>query len=167
MIVGGGSIGLSTAYNLAQAFSNSSQQVKISVIDSFVRPFAATSSTCTGCFHYGFPEKETQPLLPLGKYSFDLWAAQAENEEFRKATEYRAQSSFGVNPGSGQGIDLLPSWIQTESTWDVDQKVLGSHTATVYVCPINFLTTKSDNGNSIETQQVSANGSLLNALTWV
>jgi len=135
VVVGGGSIGLSTTYDLAKWVSDSSLQAKIIVIESFDNPFAATSATCTGCFHYGFPENETQPLLPLGKYSFDMWAAQAENEEFRKATGYRAYSSFGINQGSGRGIVALPNWMHIEPTWDVDEHILGIHNATVFVFP--------------------------------
>ncbi|KAL8835396.1 MAG: hypothetical protein Q9170_003324 [Blastenia crenularia] len=131
VIVGAGSIGLSTAYNLAKSSSAASSSVKIIVIDPFDRPFAASSSQCTGCFHYGFPEKETQPLLPLGKYSFDLWAAHAGNEDFQKPTGYRPHSFFGVNQGSGNGIEALPDWIQSEQTWDVDEDVLGTRNATV------------------------------------
>ncbi|KPM41810.1 hypothetical protein AK830_g4756 [Neonectria ditissima] len=98
IIVGGGCIGLSTAYNLAQS-SSSSPKTRIIVIEAFDKPFAAASSTCTGCFHYSFPEPQSTPLLPLGKFSFDLWAAEAEKPDFRTATGYRAQSSFGIDPG--------------------------------------------------------------------
>ena len=133
VIVGGGSIGLSTAYHLARSSSNASPHMKIIVIDPFEETFAASSSHCTGCLHYGFTEKEAEPLLPLGLYSFDLWAAQAQSEEFRKTTGYRAHSSFGVKSGSGHGIGSLPDWIQTEPTWDVDEDVLGRRNATVYV----------------------------------
>lgn len=133
VIVGGGSIGLCTAYNLAQSFSNAPIQMRIVVVDPFEKPFAASSSNCTGCFHYGFPERETQPLLPLGKYSFDLWAAQAESEEFRNTTGYRTHSFFGVKSVSGHGIETLPDWIRAEPTWDVDENLLGRRNATVYV----------------------------------
>ena len=100
---------------------------------TYHKTFAASSSNCTGCFHYGFPEKESQPLLPLGKYSFDLWAAQAESEEFKKTTGYRAQSSYGVKLGTGHGIGALPDWIQKNPSWDIDEGILGTRTATVYV----------------------------------
>lgn len=131
VIVGGGSIGLCTAYNLAKSSSNASPKARIVVIEAFDKPFRAASSTCTGCFHYGFPESESQPLLPLGKYSFDLWAAEAEDSDFREATGYRAQSSFGINNGGGQGLDKLPDWVQKQPSWLVDTNVLGSRTATV------------------------------------
>lgn len=135
MIVGGGSIGLSTAYNLARSFSISSTEVRIIVIEFSDNLFAAAFSQCTGCFHYGFPETESQPLLPLGKYSFDLWEAHAENEDFKRKTGYRAHSVLGVNSGVGRGTEALPDWIQMRPTWDVDQEVLGSRNATVYVFP--------------------------------
>lgn len=129
VIVGGGCIGLSIAYNLAKRSSGSNSKIK--VIDAFDKPFTAASSACTGCFHYGFPEPQYHPLLPLGKYSFDLWAAEAEKAGFKAATGYRAQSSFGINPGSGQRLDQLPDWVQKDPSWDVDTNVLGTHTATV------------------------------------
>lgn len=53
--------------NLAGFSSNASLQVRIIVIDPFDKLSAASSSQCKGCFHQGFLEKETQPLLPLGK----------------------------------------------------------------------------------------------------
>ncbi|KAH7310595.1 hypothetical protein B0I35DRAFT_481900 [Stachybotrys elegans] len=102
-IVGGGCIGLSTAYNLAKRTVG-----KIKVIEAFDKTFAAASSSCTGCFHYGFPEPQTQPLIPLGKYSFDMWAAEAQEDDFVSATGYRAQSSFGADPGTGQRLNRLP-----------------------------------------------------------
>ena len=138
VIVGGGSIGLCTAYNLAKSLSPgsaSSQSSRIIVIDPFDVPFAASSSQCTGCIHYGFPEKESRSLFPLGKYSFDLWAAEAENEDegedFKRETGYRAHSCFGVNPGSGHGIEALPDWFQKNPTWDIDENVLGHRNAMV------------------------------------
>lgn len=127
-------MGLSTAYNLAKlssSSSSSSPNAQIIIIEAFDKPFTASSSTCTGCFHYSFPEPQVAPLLPLGKYSFDLWAAEADKADFRATTGYRAQSSFGIDPGSGQGLEKLPDWVHTEPSWDVDANVLGTCTATV------------------------------------
>lgn len=135
VILGDGSIGLSTAYNLAESFSMTSTKVRIIVVEFSEKPFAAASSQCTGCFHYGFPETESKPLLPLGKYSFHLWEAQAESEDFKRTTGYRAHSFFGVNSGVGHGTEALPDWIQVKPTWDIDQEVLGYRNATVYIFP--------------------------------
>ncbi|ROW11803.1 hypothetical protein VPNG_05035 [Cytospora leucostoma] len=131
VIVGGGVIGLSTAYNLAKLNSESSRVVKIKVVEAVDDLFTAASSRCTGCFHYGFPEPESRQLLPLGKFSFDLWEIEALKADFRAATGYRAQSCFGVGPGNGHGLDKLPDWMQKEPSWDVDTNVLGSYTAMV------------------------------------
>lgn len=130
VIVGAGVIGLSAAYNLAK---NASQDhLKIDVIDASTEIFAAASSCCTGCFHYGFPESETQPLKPLGKYSFDLWESIAkEDRAFRIATGYRQHSCFGIDRGEGRGLDRLPDWVTKDPTWDVDPEVLGVRNATV------------------------------------
>lgn len=161
-----GSIGLSTAFILAQSFFNASVKARIIVIDIFDKPFAAASSQCTGCFHYAFPEKESQPLVPLGKYSFDLWAAQAESEDFKKRTGFRAHSCFGVNPGIGKGIEALPDWIQSKSTWDIDQDVLGPRNATVYVLPRSHRILRSHLDHPTAIQQVLASGSQLSASSW-
>ncbi|KAI1870442.1 uncharacterized protein JN550_005370 [Neoarthrinium moseri] len=131
VIVGGGSIGLCTAYNLAKRSSDSSPQIRITVIEVGTEPFNAASSSCTGCFHYGFTEPQLHSLLPLGRYSFDLWEDEAKNVKFREDTGYRAQSSFGLNSGSGQGLDKLPDWVRKEMSWDVNSSVLGDRTATV------------------------------------
>lgn len=167
VIVGGGSIGLCNAYNLAKSFSTaSSEQVRIIVIDIFEKPFAASSSQCTGCIHYGFPEKESEPLLPLGKYSFDLWAAEAESEEFRNTTGYRAHSFFGVRSGSGNGIGLLPDWIQRQPDWDIDEDILGPNNATVYVTSYNLLIIVSNDRFRTVIHQELVHGSQHSVSSW-
>ena len=165
VIVGGGSIGLSTAYNLAKSLSTASS-AKIIVIDIFEKTFAASSSQCTGCLHYGFPEKETQPLLPLGKYSFDLWAAEAESEEFKETTGYRAHSFFGVKSGSGRRTELLPDWIQKWPNWDIDEHILGPNNATVYVSSSTNLISVFDHSLPIVTRRALENGSRLSVSSW-
>ncbi|KAI0593542.1 hypothetical protein F4775DRAFT_597126 [Biscogniauxia sp. FL1348] len=128
IIAGGGVIGLSTAYNLAKA---SSDAPRIRVIEVFDKVFTAASSTCTGCLHYGFPEAQLNPLLPLGKYSFDLWSAEAEKPGFKAATGYKANSSFGLRVGEGRCLNFLPGWVKKDTSWDVDSGILGPHTATI------------------------------------
>lgn len=131
VIVGAGCIGLCTAYQLSKSFDNQERKPRIIVVEAGDRPFAAASSACTGCFHYHFPGPLSEALTPLGKYSFDLWAQEAQNAEFRLATGYRANSSYGIHQGDGKGFERLPNWIKTETSWDVDNQVLGTNTATV------------------------------------
>jgi hypothetical protein len=76
-------------------------------------------------------QTDSQPLLHLGKSSFGLWAAEVGKTKFRIATGYTAQSSFGVSPGNGHGLERLPDWLQRQSSWDVDTNVLGAYNATV------------------------------------
>lgn len=132
VIAGGGSIGLSTAYNLAKSRIQSNKEVRIHVIEIGDSPFAATSESCTGCFHYHFEGSQLKPLRSLGEYSFDQWAACAGAEsDFLATTGYQVQSSFGVDLGSGQGLEKLPDWVRRHRDWDVDPGVLGARTATV------------------------------------
>lgn len=139
VIVGAGCIGLCTAYNLSKALSSEGSDSSIIVVEADDRPFAAASSACTGCFHYHFPGPPSKALTPLGKYSFDLWAQEAQNAEFRLATGYRENSSHGIQQGDGKGLERLPNWIKTETSWDVDNQVLGVNTATVYVLQIKYV----------------------------
>jgi len=136
IIVGAGVIGLCTAYQILKNAPDSGPKPRVKIIDVFEKPFTGASGNCTGCVHYGFPESGTQPMIPLGKYSFDLWADEARGEAFREATGYRAQSSFGLSPGNGQNLAVLPDWVCQEATWNVDTKVLGNETATVYVASL-------------------------------
>lgn len=133
VIVGGGVIGLSTAYNLAKRSMKTSPRTEILVIEASDACFTASSSNCTGCFHYAFTDPALQPLLPLGKYSFDLWEAESADPGFKAATGYSAQSSFGISTGTGKGLEELPDWVTKDSSWDVDISVLGGRTATVCV----------------------------------
>ena len=104
VIVGGGCVGLSTAYHLAKMTISSSPKTQIMVIEACEKPFAAASSACTGCLHYSFPEPLNEPLLPLGKYSFDLWPAEAAKADFQAATGYRAKSLFGIAQGTAKDL---------------------------------------------------------------
>ncbi|KAF5591113.1 FAD dependent oxidoreductase [Fusarium pseudoanthophilum] len=131
VIVGAGCIGLCTAYQLSKSFGNQGRKPSIIVVEAGDRPFAAASSACTGCFHYHFPGPLGEILTPLGQYSFDLWAQEAQNADFRVATGYRENSSYGICQGDGNGLDELPDWINKESSWDVDTQILGHNTATV------------------------------------
>ncbi|SCO19739.1 uncharacterized protein FFE2_14431 [Fusarium fujikuroi] len=47
------------------------------------------------------------------------------------ATGYRENSSYGIQQGDGRGLERLPNWIETETSWVVDNEVLGINTATV------------------------------------
>jgi hypothetical protein len=90
-------------------------------------------SACTGCFQYHFPGPLSKILTPLGKYSFNLWAQEAKDVDFIIATGYQSNSSYGIHQGDGgKGLEKLPNWVKTETSWDVDTKVLGDNTATVY-----------------------------------
>ncbi|KAG9498192.1 hypothetical protein J7337_011087 [Fusarium musae] len=131
VIVGAGCIGLCTAYNLSKTLSLQGAEYDIIVVDASDRPFPAASSACTGCFHYYFPGPLSKPLEPLGKYSFDLWAKEAEHIDFRLTTGYRSNSSYGILEGDGKGLDKLPNWVKPDASWNVDTKVLGDSTATV------------------------------------
>lgn len=166
VIVGGGVIGLSTAYNLAKRSLESSPRIKIQVIEASDACFAASSSNCTGCFHYAFTDPALQPLLPLGEYSFNLWEAESVDPDFKAATGYRAQSSFGISTGTGKGLEGLPDWVTKDPTWDVDTSILGARTATVFVPASSAHEVNFVDKTFTAIQPALASGSNANASTW-
>lgn len=144
VIVGGGVIGLSTAYQLAKRDLESCSKREILVIEASDVCFKASSLHCTGCFHYAFTDQALLPMLPLGKYSFDLWESELADSGFRPTTGYRAQSSYGICRGTGEGLGVLPDWIIKDCSWNVDTSVLGNRTATVLVLSLNTLVVQTN-----------------------
>ena len=136
VIVGGGVIGLCTALHLAKSDPVSASAGSIVVCDVFSKTFEGTSASNTGCLHYGYSSSE-EDLLQLGIYSFGLWKALGQDPEFRKETGFRLHSFFAVSEGHGDGQELLPNWVSSETYWDVSQISLGVHNASMSACASN------------------------------
>ncbi|KAI1123472.1 nucleotide-binding domain-containing protein [Nemania abortiva] len=135
IIVGGGVIGLCTAYNLAKATQTATKTKtwrKIIVLEARGSPFLAASSHNTGCLHYGFLDSFAKDLFEIGEYSFELWDSIASRDaQFVADTGFRRQSFFPIIP-STTGVDgLLPNWVQVEDGWSVNCGARGSVNATV------------------------------------
>jgi glycine/D-amino acid oxidase-like deaminating enzyme len=131
VVVGGGVIGLCTAYNLAKAVG-SKQKLKITVLDARSSAFTAASQHNTGCLHYGFHDSFGKDITPLGKYSFELWQSIARSDiQFVADTGYRPQSFFPIIPGDGKDEKTLPNWVSSKEDWDVDWGTKGVVCATV------------------------------------
>ena len=141
-IVGGGIIGLSTAYNLACKNSNgpNSAKVKIVVLEAGSSGFSAASGRNTGCLHYFFPESFGEDITTLGKYSFDLWnTIAADYPQFVIDAGYRSQSLLPVVSGSGIDEKALPNWIVKEGLWDISWGSRGDPCASVSVKSSEFV----------------------------
>lgn len=133
-IVGGGVIGLSTAYNIALGndISNPKVKQKIIVLETGSSVFSSASSHNTGCLHYYFPEEFGKDLTPLGKYSFDVWQSIAQrNSSFINDTGYRPNSLLPIVPGYGRDENALPNCIKNEQQWDINWGSRGNPCATV------------------------------------
>jgi glycine/D-amino acid oxidase-like deaminating enzyme len=131
VVVGGGVIGLCTAYNLAKAV-RSRQKLKITVLEVQPSTFTAASSHNTGCLHYDFHDSFGKDIIPLGKYSFELWQSIARSDtQFVTDTGYRSQSFFPIIPGESKDEKALPNWIASKESWDVDWGAKGVICATV------------------------------------
>lgn len=132
IIVGGGVIGLSVAYQLAKDCQKHNQKPMITVLEVRPATFEDASSHNTGCLHYAFHDSFGKDLTDLGQYSFQLWEAIANSDSrFRAASGYRPQSFFPIMPGDGKGRELLPEWVDTQDDWDVDWGSKGQVCATM------------------------------------
>lgn len=125
-IVGGGVIGLCTAYYLAKESRCTTHRVI--VVEAADDVFANSSGTNTGILS----ENEFQDdLVPLGRYSYNEWERLGSNEGFRRACGYREHVNFKLSPGSGIGHDLIPDWVRVEADWDAAMEPKDGRTAIV------------------------------------
>lgn len=122
VVIGGGVIGLSTAYNLAIKNQNALPPVKqkVIVLEAGANVFSAASANNTGCIHYGFwREPFGDDITELGKYSFELWQSIAQNDSGFQRSGYRSDSFLPIYPGSGHAGKDLPNWMTNGSQWDI------------------------------------------------
>ena len=127
VIVGAGSIGLWTAYHLANCYGKRVQVIVLEVLDG---AFKATSGTNTGCLHFAYP-REQNDLIPLGQYSFNQWDHLSQSSDFVKETGFKPHSFFSAKPGDGRDQVGVPNWIQLNEDWDISRTPLGQRTATM------------------------------------
>ena len=114
VVVGAGVIGLCTAYQLAKTINERPVERKhrVIVIENASEVFPATSSTNTGILSYtGFIEG----LRGLGQYSYEQWEALGRGDpQFNRECGYKEGANIALQPGSGEGFDLIPDWIRTK-----------------------------------------------------
>jgi glycine/D-amino acid oxidase-like deaminating enzyme len=133
VIVGGGSLGLCTAYFLAKEDNR-----KVIVVDALDEPFSAASSSNSGCLLFS---EFGEGLVELGEYSQKLWDEFGNDPEFRRITGYRARALLDVIPGGkGKGLDLLPNWIDAGPEVDIRTHPVEGNNASMYEVPtLHFL----------------------------
>jgi glycine/D-amino acid oxidase-like deaminating enzyme len=125
VIVGGGSLGLCTAYFLAKENNR-----KVIVVDALDEPFSAASSFNSGCLLFN---EFGEGLVELGEYSQKLWNEFGNDPEFRRITGYRARALLDVIPGgSGKGLDLLPNWVDVGPEVDIRTHPVEGDSALMY-----------------------------------
>ncbi len=109
VIVGGGIIGLSTAYYLSQARKSGRS---ITIVDSAARLFAGASGKANGILgDYGF-EREAEPL---GKLSWELHQQLASVHRGQAVWSYRDVMIYDMRHAAPDGSALLaplPAWFK-------------------------------------------------------
>jgi len=130
IILGAGSIGLWTAYQLAHANSRAglSSSSTIIVIEASASAFGETSKSCTGCIHYKFND---EIMDEFGMYSFEAWRDLAQSNELYDTAGLRFDSIFGLTKNDGDDQELLPDWLRTSDAWKVNSEFLGANNAMV------------------------------------
>lgn len=95
VIVNRAVIGFCTAFQVAKSARDSRLNISVSVLEGQPPLSSSASSRNTDCLRFGHPEPYGPFLLPLGKYSFNLWKAIDEvDPTFRSTTGYRPQSFY-------------------------------------------------------------------------
>ncbi|KAM3072010.1 hypothetical protein ACMFMG_008476 [Clarireedia jacksonii] len=160
VIVGGGSLGLCTAYFLAKEDNR-----RVIVVDALDEPFSAASSLNSGCLLFS---EYGEGLVELGEYSQKLWKEFGRDPEFRRITGYRARALLDVIPGKGKGQDLLPNWVDVGPEVDVRTNPVDGDSASIN--PVAFgqwlVSRCKDLGveiikqTSIESAELSSHGTL-------
>ena len=114
IIIGGGVIGLCTAYHLAKATAQDTtvHRHKIIVIEDAGKVFSAASSANTGILSYSDFEEE---LRDLARYSYEQWETLVRGDaDFNRQCGYREGANIALRPGSGEGHELIPDWVHTK-----------------------------------------------------
>jgi glycine/D-amino acid oxidase-like deaminating enzyme len=116
IIVGGGVIGLSTAYWLSQA--KREREHNIIVLEAWEECFQDASGHNTGVLsHHWF----SGHLQRLAEYSFGLYQDLArEKPSFRHTCGYHQDSLFTAHPGPNVSDPNTPLWLSVAREWHVD-----------------------------------------------
>jgi glycine/D-amino acid oxidase-like deaminating enzyme len=115
VIIGGGAMGLTTAYYLAKAHRDLQSPQRTVVVEVRSSLFSAASGHNSGCLAYDWLPVA---LKPLGEYSYKLWEALAGNADFTQTCGYKKHCLYEVDLGNGQNLRSLPSWVKTQPHWD-------------------------------------------------
>lgn len=130
VIVGAGSIGLWTAYQLAHANCEGglSSSSTIIVIEASASAFGETFKSYTGCIHYKFHD---EIMDEFGMPRFASWRNLAGSNELYDTAGVRFNSIFSLTKNDGDDQELLPDWLRTSDAWRVDSELSGANNAMV------------------------------------
>jgi glycine/D-amino acid oxidase-like deaminating enzyme len=116
VIIGGGIIGLSTAYHLAQDSRTTGR--KIVVLEALDECFAVASGHNSGllAFHWFSGE-----LHKLAKYSCHQYRKLQERDpDFKSLCYYRENCLFQARRGSGNLTRDAPRWVELPQDWHLE-----------------------------------------------
>ena len=129
IIVGGGTSGLCTAYNLAKRCRAQSQNHRVIVIDVLEDVFAAASRYNSGIISYHWCSGD---LRELARYTYACYEDIAKQDEsFRKASDYGDQSNFRLCRGSVESIAQGPEWLNVPAGWHIEPDPVDGRAAIV------------------------------------
>lgn len=130
VIVGGGIIGVTNAYQMAVESLENNVPCRIIVVEISRSIFTAASSSCTGCLAYHWLDGDE--LRTLGEYCFGKWEELAiKNDSFRRESGYNKGSIQSVHPKEGDNSAELFSWVRSQKDSDVRLEPKDGHSASV------------------------------------
>lgn len=116
VIVGGGLVGLSTAYHIASECHSSSRACRVVVLDATVKFWDTSSAYNTGSVNGGFPDGDRHELA---KYSFNMYRALSQDAESRQHTNIKGHTCYSVTLDGDGHTPRVPGWVNAGSDWNL------------------------------------------------
>ena len=117
VIVGGGLVGLSTAYHIASECHSSSRDCRVVVLDAAAKFWDTSSAYNTGSVNGDFPDGDR---YQLAKYSFNMYRALSQDIEFRQRTNIKGHTCYNVTLDGDKHTRQAPGWVNAGSNWNLN-----------------------------------------------
>lgn len=114
IVVGGGIIGLTTAYQLAATCRSLDRSCRIVVLDAATSLWDTSAHYNTGGisgFHPSGPRHE------ISVYSYNMLRALSNDDEFRRMTCIKDHTTYTVSQDGHAMPENLPGWVNAKSEW--------------------------------------------------
>lgn len=112
VIVGGGLIGLSTAYHTALTCHSVERACRVTVLDAADIFWDKSSAYNTGSVKGQFPDGERRQLA---QYSYNMFRRLSKRDDFLRRTSIKDHTCYTVSADGNVKPQALPRWVNVKS----------------------------------------------------